>query len=482
MCSVRYAAALALAAASVPAACGGAARQPETKPAAPPAFTVGALPPGDRGPAEGTQAPTGTIAGRILDKDGRAYARAVVQAVAVELQDGREILVSVARTESNADGGFRVEGVPAGRYLVSASDPSPDTVLSDDTGSLRYPPTYFPGVLQAAEAGRVTVTGGAAPPRVEFRLQLVRPSRVSGVIKTEDGRPLVSGAVIMTSEQNGVFSAVSAEDVTILPDGTFSFRNVPPGRYQIRARGETEPQGVSLFATFSLTVGARDVSNLLLLLAPGAILEGRVSVDSSATARQPAWSGMRVRAPFADGTSFGDAPTGDVLADGTFRIRGVMSGTHYVNVEGLRPPWVLKSVMHRGNELLDVPFDVGRGERLNDMRVTISNLATELEGTVRTPEGSLALGAVVIVLPASPQFWTRTSRRLRITRTNADGRFLVRGLPAGEYHAFASLDLDEAEAYRPDVLRRAAAAGVPLTLAERDTRTLDLGLAGASGR
>jgi hypothetical protein len=132
--------------------------------------------------------------------------------------------------------------------------------------------------------------------------------------------------------------------------------------------------------------------------------------------------------------------------------------------------------------LVDVPFDVARGEPLRDMRVTLTNVATEVRGTARTPDGSPALGAIVIVLPASSQFWSRTSPRLRITRTDADGRFLVRGLPAGEYRAFASLDLDEAEAYGADVLRRAAAAGVPLSLGERETRTLDLALAGAPGR
>jgi hypothetical protein len=445
MCSVRYAAVLALAAASV-------------------------------------QAPTGTMAGRILDKDGNPYIRALVQAVAVVFQDGREILVPVAQAESDAEGEFRIEGVPAGRYLVSASDPSPANVLSDATGPLRYPPTYFPGVLQAERAKRVTVTAGSAPARVEFRLQLVRPSGVSGVIRTEDGRPLVNGAVVMTAEENGVRSAVPPEDVTILPDGAFSFRNVPPGRYQIRARGETEPQGVSLFATFSLSVDAHDVRNLRLILTPGGSVEGRVVIDPDAKAQHPGYSGMRVRAPFADGTSFGDAPTGDVLSDGTFRIRGVMSGTHCVDVEGLRAPWVLKSVMHRGQELVDVPFDVARGERLRDMRITLTNVATEVQGTARTPGGSPALGAIVIVLPASSQFWSKTSPRLRITRTDADGRFLVRGLPAGQYRAFASLDVDEAEAYRPDVLRRAAADGVPLSLAQGETRTLDLALAGVPGR
>ncbi len=456
MCSVRYAAALALVVVLAAAqALDGAGA-----------------------PLQDAQAPGGAITGRILDKDGKPRAGAIVQAVAVELQDGREILVPVGQAASNEQGEFRVDGLPAGRYLVSASDPSAGPIVSGDTAPLRYPPTYFPGVVQAVKGERVTVRPGGSA-RAEFTMQLVRPSRVSGVIRTDDGRRLVSGAVIMTSEENGLLSAVPPEDVTILPDGTFTFRNLPPGRYQIRARGEAESQGVSLFATFSLTVDARDVSNVLLILSPGASVEGRVSVEAGATARPPGYSGMRVRAPFADGTSFGDAPTGDVLPDGSFRIRGVMPGAHYITIEGLPSPWVVQTVTYRGEDLIDVPFDVGRSERLRNLRVTITNLASEVRGTVYTADGDPALGAVVIVLPVSPQFWTRTSRRFRVMRTEADGRFLVRGLPAGEYRAFASVDLDEAEACRPDVLRRVAASGVPLSLADREARTLDLALAAA---
>ena len=427
---------------------------------------------------QGPPPATGAIAGRILDTQGRPRAGVIVQAVSVEFREGREILAPVAKAETNERGEVRIDGLPAGRYLVSASDPAADKTISDQSGPLRYPATYFPGVVQAVQGERVTVAAGGST-RVEFPLLFVRPSRVSGTIRAGDGRQLASGAVIMTSEENGVMSAVPPEDVTIRSDGTFSFRNLPPGRYQIRARGETRARGVPLFATFSLTVEQRDVSDVVLTLGPGGAVEGRVAVDPGATAGPPAYAGMRVRAPFSDGTSFGDAPTGDVRADGTFRIRGVMSGVHGVTVEGLPAPWVIKSVLHGDDELIDGPFDVGKGERLRNVRITITNVATEVQGSVRTAGGDRARGAVVIVLPVSSRFWTRTSRRVRVTRTDEGGRFVVRGLPAGEYRALASVALDEAEAYRPDVMRRVAASGVPLSLAEREARALDLVLSAA---
>src|SRR3954468_22892388 len=56
--------------------------------------------------------------------------------------------------------------------------------------------------------------------RVERRGQLVPPARVSGRIVASDGRPLQSGAVILTpAGSDGI--PVPPEDVWIGPDGAF---------------------------------------------------------------------------------------------------------------------------------------------------------------------------------------------------------------------------------------------------------------------
>jgi hypothetical protein len=52
----------------------------------------------------------------------------------------------------------------------------------------------------------------------------------------------------------------------------------------------------------------------------------------------------------------------------------------------------------------------------------------------------------------------------------------VRGLPAGEYRAVASLEMDESEAYRPTLLRHFRNAGVSLSLKNLEKRVLDLPL------
>jgi hypothetical protein len=297
------------------------------------------------------------------------------------------------------------------------------------------------------------------------------------VIAAEGRRQLLSGAVIMAPIRGEWLNVVPTQDVMILPDGSFAFRNVPAGSYQIRARGQVDPAGSSLFATYRVLVEGRDITTVELILLPGASIGGRLAVEAGRSARPAAIGGLRVRAPFADGSSFGDAVTGVVLADGSFSIGGLMAGTHVLEVEGLQHPWIVKSVTHRGQDITDTGLDVvGRLERFDDVRVAITDLASDVSGTVRDAAGAVVPDATVLIVPMSEHFWKRTSRRLGVLRTDAAGRYRVRGLPAGEYRAVASLEVDETEAYRAGVLRNFRDTGAPLSLGHLEERVFDLPL------
>jgi len=421
-------------------------------------------------------APAGVIVGRVLDEDDNPFAGAAIDALISRTAGSQATLVSVATARSDDRGEFRLTGLAAGQYYVSAFDPAFSGV-GDETGPLRYTPTYYPGVAVVEQAARVGVTPGVEPARIVFKLRIIRPSKIGGVIGAEGRRPLLSGAVILDPVRGEWLNAVPTQDVVILPDGTFAFRNVPPGTYQIRARGQVDPKGSSLFATYKVRVDGLDISNVELILQPGASVAGHVTFDAVRQARPTALGGLRVRAPFADGSSFGDTLTGEVLADGSFAIRGLMSGSHILAVEGLQYPWVLKSVTYRGQDITDIGLDVsGRQQRFEEVHLAITDVASEVSGVVRDAAGAAVPDATVLILPLADQFWTRTSRRLGVLRTDAGGRYRMRGLPAGEYRVVASLEMDESEAYRPGLLRNFREVGAALSLKSLEERVLDLAL------
>jgi hypothetical protein len=420
--------------------------------------------------------PAGVIVGQVLDEDGAPFAGAAVDALVSRLENGQATLVSVATADTDDRGGFRLTALPAGQYYVSAFDPAFANV-GDATGPLRYTATYYPGVPFLEDATRVPVTPGTEPAAsLVFKLRIIRPARVSGRLATLDRRQLITGAVLMRPLRGSGLAAVPTQDVVILPDGTFSFRNVPPGRYQIRARGEVDPQGISRFATFSIAVEGQDIQNVDLVLRPGADVEGTIVAEPVLGPKPPALTGLRVRAPSADGSSFGDPVTGDVAGDGSYRIRGLMAGLHYITLDGLEPPWVLKRVTHRGQDITDEGIQVDSSQELQDVRVTITDVATEVAGIVRDSADEPVADALVLVIPGAPQFRTPTSRRFGVLRSDAGGRYAIRGLPAGEYRIVATLEIDESELHRVELLQQLSDVGVPVSLAERQLRTVDLTL------
>jgi hypothetical protein len=297
-------------------------------------------------------------------------------------------------------------------------------------------------------------------------------ARVSVMLVTPDRRKLINGAVIMTPEADQGPAPGEIGDVMIFPDGSFTFSHVPPGSYQIRGRADAA--GKSLFALHRIVVEDHDVTVRLTLM-PGASVSGRVSADAVRIARPATFAGLRIQAPFADGSAFGDRPSGDTLADGSFSIQGVIPGNHIITVEGLPDPWVLKSVTYRGQEITDTGLEADSGQRLADLRVAITDVASEVTGTVRDAEGHGVAAATVLIIPSAQQFWTRVSRRFGRTSTDADGHYRYRGLPPGEYRVAAST-LDERDVFRRDLLRQLSNAGVTLSLDALATRAIDLRL------
>jgi hypothetical protein len=123
-------------------------------------------------------------------------------------------------------------------------------------------------------------------------------------------------------------------------------------------------------------------------------------------------------------------------------IRGLMPGTHQVTVDGLSNQWTVKQVTLRGRDITDQPFDVA-GQAVRDVRVTIVDDVSELTGDVRDHQDRPAADMTVLIFSTAPQYWIRKGRRVRLVRTNADGRFDVRGLPPGSYLAIAGSSLTD---------------------------------------
>ena len=123
--------------------------------------------------------PGRAITGRILDEDGTPFAGAVVRALVSRFGERQRHASSRPPRETDDRGEFRLFGLAPGQYYVSRRRIPRSNASARAHGTRRYSPTYYPGVPFADQAKPIALAASGQEPRVEFKLQLVPPARVS---------------------------------------------------------------------------------------------------------------------------------------------------------------------------------------------------------------------------------------------------------------------------------------------------------------
>jgi len=80
----------------------------------------------------------------------------------------------------------------------------------------------------------------------------------------------------------------------------------------------------------------------------------------------------------------------------------------------------------------------------------------------------------IIVFSTERSNWRSLSRRIQQVRPGADGRFMFRNLPPGEYFLGAVTDVEDNEWFDPAFLEPLAAASIKLTLAANEQKVQDI--------
>ena len=452
----------------------------------------------------------GVIAGRVLDEDGEAVPGASVQIMRYQYQQGDRRLTPAGAGQTDDKGQYRVWGLMPGDYYVNAltrqqgggfgggfggggrggpggagggrgggrggppGGPDGDAALggaTDDQDQMNYAPTYYPGVTSVNEAKPITVGVSQEVLDINFNMQLVRTSQLSGVVTNPDGTPVTSGNVNLLPDGGAGRGQIGTNyGGRIQWDGAFAIARVPPGRYMLRARGDDSdtPQ----FAFQPVSVTSDDVNDLTVILSAGATITGTLSFVPGSTP-PPDLTPFRMSAPSTDQSALGSQPNARVDKDGNFALSGVPAGLHLLRSQGNTRGWNLKSVTLNGRDVTDTPIDVKSGQTLANVAVVFTDKVNEISGTITTQTGDPMPDYTVLAFSTDASLWRPQARQIMTARPDQTGKYRIRGLPPGEYYLATVDPSEQGEWFEPAYLDEHRNGAARVTLSDGDTKTQD---------
>ncbi len=472
----------------------------------------------------------GVISGILVDQNGEPFSGAQVSAMQNRfVGTGQRTLVPVGSGQTDDRGQYRIWGLAAGDYVISANagfasqmrdseiarltdadikramsevasgaarPGSPSSTAADPGPRPRtvgYASVFYPGTPVAAQA--VAIKLGVAEERtgVDFPLSLVPTAKVEGSVVVPEGmNPQSIMLQIIGSNPQGLMLDLFRRS-TPTAEGTFTFAGVAPGPYAIVAQAvppappggrSTAPSPVSRqpshWARADITIDGQDISGVSLTLQPGMVVAGRIQLEGT-SAQPPDLS--RIRINLLPVQASGEVSFGQLQiqpdATGSFSIAGVTPGRYRLmaSIPSPRPDsaWQLKSSVMFGRDTLDSPVDLREGT--DSAVITFTDRTTELAGTIQDAGGQPAPEYHVVVFARDKAFWTAQSRRIRTVRPAADGKYVMPNLPPGEYLMTAVTDMEPGEWFDPAFLEMLSRSAIALTIGDGEKKTQDLRLA-----
>jgi protocatechuate 3,4-dioxygenase beta subunit len=397
----------------------------------------------------------GVITGRVTDADGVPVIGERINLSQLDDQGrgrGRGFRsFSTTMFETDDRGIYRIYGVPAGRYTLSIGQ------AADGSGGVRfgfggrgyYPRTFHPNATDEAKATIIEIGEGSEATNVDISVGAKSKSfMATGRVVDESGKPVAgvrvgNGSVMRDGNRMGGFGYASVSDAK----GGFTLDGLMPGRYAAFVWGEGESERYSEITTFDITEG--DVTGLEIKMRRGssisgvAVLEG--TTDKAALAKL---SQLTLAATTnIEGLAAPVFATARISPDGSFRVTGLRPGKVRL-VIGTFPPipgFTLARVEREGVAQREI--EVTAGAPVTNVRVVIEYGTGSVRGTVKYENGALPEGSRVVV--NAHRRGDTQGAGFRGGQVDSRGRFLIEGLPMGDYE----LTL---QAYTPGTPRRIA--------------------------
>jgi hypothetical protein len=391
-------------------------------------------------------------------------------------------------------GEYRLFSVEPGRYYISVRwspvsiarqevNSELRTVDAADSNGQRYSPAYYPGSPDLAHAALIEVKAGETLSALDvvMRPPLQQPLRqIRGrVVDSTTGQapPANAGSSFALIPRDAEYlNSLPTRDPHLMPDGSFELRDVAEGSYWLVARvtSARTAAGTGRTAIMPLNVVGGDIDGLTVSLLPVVSVSGRAALDgvpwtsASADSFQVRLSANRIGA-FTLNMSPNPSPA-FFQPDGTFVIANVSPGDYELVFVGLPPDAYVKEARFGGVDALAQRIAI-TGANSSLLEIGVSTRSAQVTGVVADRERKPAADVEVVLIPDSPY---RRPDRYKFARTDATGRFLIRGIAPGNYRIYAWEQIERFRFFDEDFVHQFDGMGRSLLIEEGVRGSIDL--------
>jgi protocatechuate 3,4-dioxygenase beta subunit len=407
----------------------------------------------------------GVITGRVTDADGRPL---IAKAVSLQVVDegGQKLdariqnvpnwMMTLNMFQTDDRGVYRIFGLRAGRYVVSAGG---DSSVAFVTGAgAEYARVWHPDATDENQAKVLEVAAGGEVTGVDIRLGVAKKTyEASGrVVDDETGKPIAGASVVYTkSEGSGESIGFGLSGATPKTDeqGNFRFSGLTPGQYRL---------SLADFASFltgggsgyysdgaKFEIQSADVAGVEIRAKRGATISGvAVIEDADQSAKSGlsqtiimAYSGLPSMPPSpneVDENAFASAMTvvsSRIGSDGGFSLKGIRPGKVMIQAFSINGGALSITRIERGGVEMRNEIMVTEREEISGVRIVLGKGSCVIRGQVNVTGGGalkdwrMSVMAEIEKEGGAALFGASGGS----AEVDDKGRFVIEGLLPGEY-------------------------------------------------
>jgi len=415
-----------------------------------------------------TLVPAGTVAGRVIDPDGKpvggsevtleAYGGFTASSVTTEPVGGvgaRLELVGSSFSQtvtSGADGAFRFSGISPGSYRLSADPPAGLKPPAPRAGqALGWVRAFFPD----SSSSEIDITAGLQLAGQDIHLRPVPVYQVRGVVRGPQGAPAARVQLRIVPDHGPRPREIATVSKA---DGTFFFSAVPDGGWRLAATTK------ELKAFKWVHVAGHDTERIALRLGAPFAVPGTIEVPGSPESP----GGCIVLAPEEGGN---DAPQS---CGGTreFTIPNVFRRAYWI--QPLAFPTFKNNDYYLASIALGERDAMGQAVELTPDSPPLHIVYKEGGGTLKGTVADCGRATVLVVPREAALRKNMFYRLIRRTSCSQSGGFQILNLRPGGYYAFAleryRAEPNEFEELDPAITTKAAI----VEIRDAETQTVEL--------